>query len=152
MVVLIFIYLTIDEVRNLFMCFCHLHFLFHRGTASSYYLAHFSHGLAWVPCALMICKIPLWLRCEGNRGELIRWEAHSGVPVRGALPGASEGLGEGNWEDIWEGSPAGLASGLIFLLHNNPVTFGSVKEKKKTSPAAPLMLSHRIRVDRTQLG
>lgn len=90
----------------------------------------FSHGLAWVPCALMISKIPLWLRCEGNRGELILWEAHSGVPVRGALPGASEGLGEGNWEDIQEGTPAGLASRLIFLLHNNPVTFGSVKEKK----------------------
>ena len=28
MVVLIFIHLTIDEVRNLFMCFCHLRFFF----------------------------------------------------------------------------------------------------------------------------
>ena len=96
------------------MCFCYLRFFFffffHRGTASSYYLAHFSHGFA-----LMISKIPLWLRCEGNRVELIRWEAHLGVPVRGALPGAREGLGEMNWEDIQEGTLVGLASALIFF-------------------------------------
>lgn len=107
-------------------------FFFHRGTASSYYLAHFSHGLAWVPCALMISKIPLWLRCEGNSGELICWEAHLGVPVRGALSGAREGLGDRNWEDIQEGTLAGLASALIFFffLHNNPVTLGSVRKTK----------------------
>lgn len=61
MVVLIFIYLTINEVRNLFICFCHLHFfsigelllhiiwpIFPTGPLS------LPHRLAWVSCALMI--------------------------------------------------------------------------------------------------
>lgn len=77
-------------------------------------LLPFAHGLAWVPCVLMIFREWLWSpkpACGCSVRGIV------GVLVRGVWTGQAMALalGEGAREDIQEGRQTGPASGLIFL-------------------------------------
>ena len=121
--VLIFIYLTVNEVRNLFICFCHLHFFFCRGTAPSYNLAHFSNGplvfSSWIGLGSLCAN-------DFERDQPVKiWcpKCPSGCGVRG-LGAWSTGRWGGRcraWSQgkgavkTLEGTPTGPARRLIFF-------------------------------------